>query len=898
MRWLTVASVVVASSFSWAAGQQPAAPADRGVILDQDCYWRRYYRFDLNRYSPAAIKADGRKILGDGRFSRLKRDTEKWMRQHGLNPAQSDWQEHVYHNLGGSRAFNPSPTPMPPDDWLAADFDDSSWVRQRAPFQGGPAPGIADVILGQYTESADLRLQAAYYRARFVVADPGAAGQLSVSLLYSGGARVFLNGTEIARGHLPQGELAPDTPAQDYPAQAYRKDAARLGRRTLGPVALPAAGLREGVNVLAIEVRASHFHPIVMTNPIQPNWGGPQRPWPHARLFRLELRPASGGVPSAARRPAGVQVWVEDMHRRVQSSDYLPPGEVPGTIRIVGARNGTFAAQIVIGTDKELNGLQVRPGDLQRQGGGAPLPASAMQVLYPRPYPLSEWTIKRLGDERGLNAGFPTMAQLARYAEGAWDRQVAIFDHLGATAPESVPANISQPVWLSLRIPVDALAGRYSGTVEVSADGVAPVALPVEVEVADWRLPDPADFQTFVACEQNPYGVAKQYGVRLWSDEHFKLLEASFRQLARIGNRWLNVPVLARTEFGNRDDSMVRWLRKRDGGAGFDYGALDRYLDVAVKLCGEPRVIQFVVMQGMRSATDPPTPPQVPATDEATGRTRLLNLNGWGVTAAKKRQYWQTFATALCAHMKARGLGKAMYWGAPLETEADPELKNILYEFAPGIFWTAGGHEIMWNAKYAKNEKFYKVITDIRYQGGWRSFRNDQGWRSKTIHLANPRVGGTSLALHTTSLPFAYRMLADRALAMGRSGFSRVGVDEWAGIHYEGMAIPRWQTGIPVLFVLWPGADGAESSIRFETMLEGIQEAEARIFIEQALERGRVPGPLAARARKMLAENFAETTFFQGNSIIPSLDQNHYRWQERSRRLYRMATEVAGGSPQ
>jgi hypothetical protein len=448
-------------------------------------------------------------------------------------------------------------------------------------------------------------------------------------------------------------------------------------------------------------------------------------------------------------------------------------------------------------------------------------------------------------------------------------------------------------------VPADATPGQYRGTVEVTAEGMEPVSLPIEAEVLPWRLPDPKDFKTLVGCEENPYGVAKHYGVKPWSDEHFKLLEASFRQLARIGNTWLNVPVIARTEFGNRADSMIRWSRKAGGRLAFDYTLLDRYLDLAIKHWGAPtraaaeaagdpawapRVIQVVVMQGMKSQINPNAPAQVTVLDEATGKAALAPVD---------RAAWEAFARSIVAHMRTRGLDKAMYWGAPLEGEADPQLKSILAAVAPNVFWTACGHEIMSNAKYCLDDRFYKVITDIRYHGGWRNFRDDEGWRSKTIHLANPRVGGTCFALHTTSHPFAYRVLADRSLAMGRTGFSWVGADEWAAIHYEAAEIVRWITGTPVLFTLWPGESGAESSARFEALLEGIQETEARIAIEQALGRGGVPQGVAARARKVLADHFNETTFFVGNSIIYSMEQYHYGWQSRSRRLFQAAAETA-----
>jgi len=889
-----------------------ASAAD--VVLDETCSWRRYYRFGVSRFSAAALKAEGQKLLRGRRYSRLKRDTEQHLRAKGIDPRKVDWRDHAVLTLRGARAFNPSPAPPPPDDWMTAEFGDAAWVRQRTPFQGGRHPQITSPILGQYLESVDLRLQQTYYRARFLVHDQKAAGNLTLRLTYSGGVRAFLNGHEIARGHLPAGQLLPEAPGAGYPAAAYKANSARLCRRTIGPIKIPPARLRKGVNVLAIEVRASCFHPIVLTNPIQGNWGGPKRPWPHARLFKIELGPGSKAVPPAGRRPGGVQVWVEDIHHRTVSSDFLPLGEEPGTVRLVGARNGTYSAQIVVGhgvhsapgtvpDTKPLAGLRAAPRELTKTGGAGRIPASAIRVFHLNPFPLSEWTMRRLGDERGLAASFPTMKELAGHARMAERGGVHLFEQLGAAPSVSVPAGACRPIWLSLRIPSDATPGQYRGAVDVSAGGRSLARIPVELEVVGWRLPDPKQFRTFVGLEQNPYGVARQYGTRLWSDEHFRRMDASFRQLARVGNQWLNVPVLVRTEFGNKDDSMIRWTRKKNGGWAFDYKTLDRYVDLAVKHWGRPRVIHFVVMQGMKSSMNPPTPHRVKVFDEATGKTTLFPImdslrqvwppRGRAPLRADQRAAWTAFATSLCAHMQKRGLRKSMFWGAPWEGEANPALKGHLAACAPGVYWTAGPHEMMANGVYAKNERFYKIVTDIRYHGRWRSFRDDRGWKSKTLHLLNPRVGGTAMALHTTSFPFAYRVMVDRALALGRSGFSRVGADEWAGVHYDGMDMPKWLTGIPVLFMLWPGKNGAESSTRFEALLEGIQETEARIFLESSLDAGRVPRDLATRVRAVLRAHFREANFWQGNSIVHSMEQYHYRWQERSRALHRIAAEVA-----
>jgi hypothetical protein len=43
----------------------------------------------------------------------------------------------------------------------------------------------------------------------------------------------------------------------------------------------------------------------------------------------------------------------------------------------------------------------------------------------------------------------------------------------------------------------------------------------------------------------------------------------------------------------------------------------------------------------------------------------------------------------------------------------------------------------------------------------------------------------------------------------------------------------------------------------------------------------------------VLADHLQETSFFQNKLCIYELESYHYRWQERSRRLYRAAAEVA-----
>ncbi|HZE95691.1 MAG TPA: glycoside hydrolase domain-containing protein [Planctomycetota bacterium] len=62
--------------------------------------------------------------------------------------------------------------------------------------------------------------------------------------------------------------------------------------------------------------------------------------------------------------------------------------------------------------------------------------------------------------------------------------------------PFAVPAGLSQPLWIEVRVPKDAAPGDYMGTVKVSADGEKPVEVPVTLTVWDFVLPDTPSLRT------------------------------------------------------------------------------------------------------------------------------------------------------------------------------------------------------------------------------------------------------------------------------------------------------------------------------------------------------------------------------------------------------------------
>ena len=97
--------------------------------------------------------------------------------------------------------------------------------------------------------------------------------------------------------------------------------------------------------------------------------------------------------------------------------------------------------------------------------------------------------------------------------------------------------------------------------------------------------------------------------------------------------------------------------------------------------------------------------------------------------------------------------------------------------------------------------------------------------------------------------------------------------------------------------MLLPGDDGAISTIKVEAVREGLQVAEARIFLEKALQRGALPAALAARVRDALDRQaaFCRAVHCGGAYGVaePVRVTRDVGWQGLSAELYQLAAEVS-----
>jgi hypothetical protein len=211
--------------------------------------------------------------------------------------------------------------------------------------------------------------------------------------------------------------------------------------------------LRKGTNVLALEL---HRPPTLETQLKAKCRSDAQY---YAKWGRMCFQgatltaPASPAIVPNVSRPAGLRVWNHSAMSVVDPAEYADPNEPVGTMRIVGCRNGAFSGQVAAGSTEALKGLKAEASALKGPGG-VEIPASAIQVRWPRP-------IRAVaGNDFG-------------------------YESLEVTPPAEVPAaggTALQPIYVTVNVPKDAKPGDYAGKLSVSA-GAAPVEVPVAVSL-------------------------------------------------------------------------------------------------------------------------------------------------------------------------------------------------------------------------------------------------------------------------------------------------------------------------------------------------------------------------------------------------------------------------------
>jgi hypothetical protein len=333
-------------------------------------------------------------------------------------------------------------------------------------------------------------------------------------------------------------------------------------------------------------------------------------------------------------------------------------------------------------------------------------------------------------------------------------------------------------------------------------------------------VPAPSDYRFFLDVWAQPETIAQAHHVKLWSREHWKLIEKYNRDLASRGQKVINTTIVENPwhhqwSLGTRQSqtatpysSMVGW--SWDGSRfSFDFTRWDRYVDTALRdgLGPDIGAYSMLAFQDQEHLT---------YRDTRTGGTVTENVDLGG---ERWRTAWGQFLRAFEKHLTDTGRLEHTYLSFD-ERPADTMkvVKDFVHEVAPAfddriavagsvntepmasnlsVDW--GGIDAMTPEKAEERRKAGKKTTFYVY-----------GWPP------HPNTLSYSPAVESRMLPW---IAAQRNL----DGFLRWSYNSWTA---DPFSQPVYIFTQGDEYLVYPGADGPMSSIRWEQLKEGIEDFE------------------------------------------------------------------------
>ena len=131
--------------------------------------------------------------------------------------------------------------------WRLPAFDDSAWASGTAPigYANPPNHPSEEALVTLLPSSAEANYLSVFFRKSFVVPNAGNISNLELDVNVDDGFVAWINGKEVGRFNVPDGELA------------YNSTASSTGEPTLVTLAVTnglGAILTSGANVLAVQV--------------------------------------------------------------------------------------------------------------------------------------------------------------------------------------------------------------------------------------------------------------------------------------------------------------------------------------------------------------------------------------------------------------------------------------------------------------------------------------------------------------------------------------------------------------------------------------------------------------------------------------------------------------------
>ena len=513
----------------------------------------------------------------------------------------------------------------------------------------------------------------------------------------------------------------------------------------------------------------------------------------------------------------------------------VPDVKMTGMLRLKAWKGERVNAQAVLWTQKELEGAEIAVSELKN--GSSVIPASAVNTYFVR-YVMTD----ELNKDGSGGCG-------PRENKAEWDSSM-VADVLDIVRVREVQARSTQPVWLNVWVPADARSGKYKGTLMVSGKNFEAMKLPFEIEVVNRTLPEPQKWAFHLDLWQNPYAVARYYQVPLWSKEHFDAMRPIMKMLANAGQRAITASIMHKPWAGQTEDhydSMIFRMKKLDGTWVYDYTVFDKWVEFMMNEVGIKDLISCYTMIPWALSFD--------YFDQATNRVQFIKAAPGEEAYA---EYWGTFLKDFSRHLREKGwFEKTAISMDERPMEAMREAIKVIKAADPEFKITLAGN---YHEEIQEDLYYLSIPYGNQFPEEVKAERERKGQISTVYTCCTEAFPNT----FTFSEPAEAAWTVLHAVAGGYDGYLRWAVNSWPMDPLRDSRFRTWAAGDT--YSIYPGP---RSSIRFERLVEGLQDCEKIHILREELAAKGANGKLKKLNAKL--SEFTPEGWMKTNKKSPAL---------------------------
>ncbi|MCI0920477.1 DUF4091 domain-containing protein [Sphingobacterium rhinopitheci] len=394
-----------------------------------------------------------------------------------------------------------------------------------------------------------------------------------------------------------------------------------------------------------------------------------------------------------------------------------------------------------------------------------------------------------------------------------------VADRIQNTNNFTYTAYETRPLWLSIKIPSAIKAGIYKGTVELiigKGKGKKELSLPYSVTISNRTLPLAMDWDFHLDLWQNPYSSARYYDVTPFTAEHFKLIEPHMLRLAHAGQKNITASIIHdpwNSQTFDKYGSMIQWTKKKNGTWEYDYTNFDKWVEFMHHIGIDKYINCYSMIPWNLSFY---------YFDEETNKTEILKASP---NEDIYKNHWHPFLKDFAQHLKEKG------WFNKTTIAMDERpMKDM--QAATSIIKAADKDYNISLAGYYHPELSDDIIDySIPFHADMSSdilaSRKAKGYKT-TMYTCCTEIFPNTL---TSSGYYEPIWLMLNTVERGFDGYLRWSFDNWNKSPFTDTRFGPFSAGDT--YLVYPDN---ETSIRFENMIDGIQQIEKIKILRKAYE--------------------------------------------------------------